>query len=47
MADRFGEIPGIPVGTTFTNRVELARAGVHRPLQKGIAGSVDAGAESL
>jgi putative restriction endonuclease len=48
MADRiFGEIQGIPVGTTFQTRKEAAAAGVHKPLQAGISGSRDDGADSI
>ena len=48
MSDRiFGEIPGISIGTTFENREELSRAGVHRPLQAGISGAQDEGADSI
>ncbi|GIJ50055.1 hypothetical protein Val02_69410 [Virgisporangium aliadipatigenens] len=47
MADRtYGEIPGYPVGSAFTNRAELAKSGVHRPNQAGICGGKD-GAESI
>ena len=48
MAERtFGEIAGIPVGTPFRDRRELAAAGVHRPLQAGISGSGYEGADSI
>jgi hypothetical protein len=48
MAERvFGEIPGYPEGTYFESRVELSRAGVHRPLQAGISGSAYEGADSI
>lgn len=48
MADRiFGEIQGIPVGTTFQTRKEAASLGVHKPLQAGISGSKDDGADSI
>lgn len=48
MPDReFGEIPGVAPGTTFPDRRALAQAGVHRPLQAGIAGSGLSGAESI
>ncbi|BEI33728.1 YDG/SRA domain-containing protein [Polynucleobacter sp. HIN5] len=48
MADRiFGEIQGIPAGTTFQSRKEAASAGVHKPLQAGISGSKDDGADSI
>jgi putative restriction endonuclease len=42
----FGEIDGFPVGSTFTNRRDLAASGVHRPIQAGICGGKD-GAESI
>ncbi|MEV7229682.1 YDG/SRA domain-containing protein [Polymorphospora sp. NPDC051019] len=42
----YGEIPGYPPGTTFRNRSELAKSGVHRPTQGGICGGAD-GAESI
>jgi len=48
MTDRiFGEIQSIPVGTTFQTRKEAAAAGVHKPLQAGISGSKDDGADSI
>ena len=48
MPDRvFGEIPGYPEGTYFKSRVEMSRAGVHRPLQAGISGSAYEGADSI
>jgi putative restriction endonuclease len=48
MSDRvFGEIPGVPVGTLFDSREELSRAGVHRPLEAGISGGQDEGADSI
>jgi len=48
MADRiFGEIEGVPVGTTFSTRKEAAAAGIHKPLQAGISGSKDDGADSI
>jgi putative restriction endonuclease len=48
MADRvFGEIEDIPVGTSFQTRKEAAAAGVHKPLQAGISGSKDDGADSI
>ena len=43
----FGEISGIPPGTTFDSRRALAEARVHRPLQAGICGRADVGAESI
>ncbi len=48
MADRvFGEIEDIPVGSSFQTRKEAAAAGVHKPLQAGISGSKDDGADSI
>jgi putative restriction endonuclease len=48
MTDRhFGDIPGVDEGAIFANRKELARSGVHRPLQAGICGSKFEGAESI
>ncbi|HET6483263.1 MAG TPA: YDG/SRA domain-containing protein [Actinoplanes sp.] len=47
MAGRtYGEITGFPPGSTFVNRRDLAKSGVHRPLQDGICGGKD-GAESV
>ena len=48
MAERiFGEIQGVPVGATFATRKEAAAAGIHKPLQAGISGSKDEGADSI
>jgi hypothetical protein len=48
MSERiFGEIPGMSVGRSFANREELSRSGVHRPLQAGISGAQDEGADSI
>ena len=38
----FGEIPGIPEGTVFSDRKALSTAGIHRPLQAGICGAPEA-----
>ena len=43
----FGEIPGYPPGSVFEDRHELAASGVHRPLQAGICGRAEEGAESV
>ena len=43
----FGEIPGVPVGRVFASRADLASAGVHRPLMKGISGAGAEGADSI
>jgi putative restriction endonuclease len=42
-----GEIPGIPIGTTFVNRAEAAERRVHRALIAGIVGNGREGAESV
>ncbi|MVN85853.1 HNH endonuclease [Deinococcus sp. HMF7620] len=42
-----GEVPGVPVGTCFEGRRALSEAGVHRPLQAGIAGTALGGAVSV
>jgi predicted restriction endonuclease len=42
-----GEIPGVPVGTTFVNRAEAAELRVHRALIAGIVGNGREGAESV
>lgn len=48
MAERvFGEIQDIPVGSSFATRKEAAAAGIHKPLQAGISGSKDEGADSI
>lgn len=46
-ARRFGEIPGVVVGTAFANRIEASIAGVHRPRQAGISGAGNEGADSI
>jgi putative restriction endonuclease len=43
----FGPIPGIAEGAVFASRAELSEAGVHRPLQGGISGSGNEGADSI
>ncbi|MFE6615207.1 YDG/SRA domain-containing protein [Amycolatopsis sp. NPDC057786] len=43
----FGEIPGIPEGTTFVNRRDAFDRGVHKQLQAGISGTGDTGAKSI
>jgi putative restriction endonuclease len=43
----FGDIDGVPIGTTFPDRRALLDAGVHRQLQAGIAGSAAEGADSI
>jgi putative restriction endonuclease len=47
LAGVFGAIPGVPVGSSFASRREAADAGVHRPLQGGISGGSQTGAESI
>ncbi len=43
----FGEIAGYPTGSTFENRADLSRSGVHRPTMAGICGTGKCGAESI
>lgn len=43
----FGDIPGVSSGDEFSNRAELAKAGVHLPNVKGISGSRNEGADSI
>ena len=43
----FGHVPGSPPGSVFEDRRALAAARVHRPLQAGICGRADEGAESV
>ncbi|MBD0670388.1 YDG/SRA domain-containing protein [Streptomyces sp. CBMA156] len=45
--DGYGNVPGIEVGRSFVNRQVLANAKVHRPLQAGICGTAELGAESI
>ncbi|MFE4976660.1 YDG/SRA domain-containing protein [Kitasatospora sp. NPDC056651] len=45
--DGYGDVPGIDVGRIFVNRRELSDAKVHRPLQAGICGTAELGAESI
>jgi putative restriction endonuclease len=48
MSDRtFGEISGIPVGSSYVSRQEMSRLGIHRPTQAGISGSATEGADSI
>ena len=47
MARVFGELDGHPEGEWFDSRKSLAASGLHRPLQAGICGSSDEGAESI
>ncbi len=43
----FGAIEGVPEGSCFASRRELAKAGVHRQLQAGISGTAKEGADSI
>lgn len=43
----FGDLPGVPRGTTFEGRRALSEARVHRATQAGISGSGLYGAESV
>ncbi|SHG23039.1 putative restriction endonuclease [Marinomonas polaris DSM 16579] len=43
----FGHIPGTTVGQIFADRVELAKAGIHKPTQAGISGSAKEGSDSI
>jgi putative restriction endonuclease len=45
--DGFGHVPGVAEGAEFGSRAELAERKVHRPLQAGICGTVERGAESV
>ncbi|RDX46229.1 hypothetical protein OH76DRAFT_1386788 [Lentinus brumalis] len=46
-ADVFGHIPGIPVGSTFENRMYLHHTSVHTGMMAGIAGDMKAGCYSV
>ncbi|WP_162186067.1 YDG/SRA domain-containing protein [Amycolatopsis jejuensis] len=46
-APRFGEIPGVPEGTTFVDRRAAQARGTHRAGQAGIVGTGQTGAESI
>jgi predicted restriction endonuclease len=43
----FGELPGVPVGSAWATRAEVAQAGVHRPTQSGISGTRADGSDSI
>ena len=43
----FGHVPGVTLGQEFRDRAELSQAQVHRPLQAGISGSGQDGADSI
>lgn len=47
LAQRFGEIPGVPVGTKWESRKDCSDAGVHRPYMAGIHGTKETGALSI
>jgi hypothetical protein len=47
LAQHFGGIPGIPVGTKWENRLGCSGAGVHRPTMAGIHGTEKTGAFSI
>ncbi|KAL0949553.1 hypothetical protein HGRIS_009602 [Hohenbuehelia grisea] len=42
-----GHIPGVPIGSTWKNREDCSKAGVHSPLRGGIAGNKNDGAFSV
>ncbi|KAI0711829.1 PUA-like domain-containing protein [Cerioporus squamosus] len=46
-SDVFGHIPGIPVGSTFENRLFLHHTSVHTGIMAGIAGSMETGCYSI
>jgi len=43
----FGEVTGVAPGAAYSTRLELRAAGVHLPLQAGISGAEDEGADSI
>jgi putative restriction endonuclease len=43
----FGHIDGYPEGSTFESRKLLSECGVHRPIEAGICGGANEGAESI
>lgn len=45
--DGFGHVPGVDEGAEFKSRADLAEQKLHRPLQAGICGTVERGAESV
>ena len=48
MTDRFfGELPGVPIGTSWVTRQEASQAGVHPPTMGGISGTKAEGADSI
>src|ERR1700693_5013850 len=48
MAQRtFGEIAGYREGRAFESREALSESGIHRPMQAGISGAAEEGADSI
>ncbi|MFJ3218723.1 YDG/SRA domain-containing protein [Kitasatospora sp. NPDC086801] len=47
LPDGIGPVPGVRLGQEFDNRRTLSLSGVHRPLQAGICGRSELGAESV
>ena len=47
MKRQFGEIPGSPIGTMWSLRPEVSKAGVHRPPMGGISGTGAEGSDSI
>ena len=47
MKRQFGDIPGSPIGTMWSLRPEVSKAGVHRPPMGGISGTGAEGADSI
>ncbi|KAF9432920.1 E3 ubiquitin-protein ligase uhrf1, partial [Entomortierella beljakovae] len=45
--DHVGPIPGVPVGSSWRFRINVAEAGVHRPPVAGISGKAATGAVSI
>lgn len=47
LSQRFGGIPGVPVGAKWESRQDCSSAGVHRPFMAGIHGNKQTGAFSI
>jgi putative restriction endonuclease len=48
MAERiFGHVTGYPEGSWFASRIDLSKAGIHRPRRAGISGRGREGADSV
>src|SRR4051812_44718106 len=47
MERHFGGVDGIAVGQGFESRAAVAKAGLHKPLMKGISGAGQEGADSI